>query len=187
MSETQVATLLRRLRPLPHDIERSGFRLEVEHGIGCAKLRIYGAQADARYREIVGTLPPAVREQAGIGELTMAWLGPREWMATGPEAKIVEWLVLIEQAGHEDVLTADLTHARTALVVSGDQARAAVASHCPLNLWPEVFPVNAVARSLLGDTSMFIARLADGEDGARFRIVVDQTMAAYAARMLAGA
>ena len=187
MADSHVTTSLRRTAPIAPNVDRPGLSLHVELGLGVAKLRIYGPDADARFSAILGIAPPSAREQADASGLTIAWLAPGEWMATGPEAEVADWVARLDNAGDEDALAIDFTHARTAFVLAGTAARAAIASHCPLDLWPDVFPVSAVARSLLGDTGMFIARLADNEDGPRFRIIVDQTMAAYAARMLAGA
>lgn len=186
MADIQAATSLRRAEPEDREVTRPGLRIHIERDLGVAKLRIYGSEADARFSTIADTAPPSPREQIVTTGLTLAWLAPGEWMATGPELQIAEWVLRIAVAGDEDALAVDITHARTAFVVAGAEARSAIAAHCPLDLCPELFGVNSVARSLLGETGMFIARLTDGEDGARFRIIVDQTMAAYAARMLAG-
>jgi sarcosine oxidase subunit gamma len=186
MADAQAATLLRRAEPEALEVTRPELSVQVERDLGIAKLRVHGAGADTRFAMIVGTAPPAPCEQISAADLTLAWLAPGEWMATGPEPRIAEWVSRIANAGDEDALAVDITHARTAFVVAGTQARSAISAHCPLDLWPEVFGVHSVGRSLLGETGTFIARLTDGEDGARFRIVVDQTMAAYAARMLAG-
>jgi sarcosine oxidase subunit gamma len=186
MADIQAGTLLRRAKPEAREVTRRDLSIHIERDLGIAKLRIHGPEADTRFATIVGTAPPAPLEQIGASDLTLAWLAPGEWMATGPEPAIAEWVLRIATAGDEDALAVDITHARTGFVVAGTQARSAIAAHCPLDLWSEVFAVNSVGRSLLGETGTFIARLTDGEDGARFRIVVDQTMAAYAARMLAG-
>jgi hypothetical protein len=65
--------------------------------------------------------------------------------------------------------------------------RDALAAHCPLDLRGRSFPVGAVARSLLGEAGIFIAREADVAGETLFRLIVDQTMAHYAVRLLAAA
>src|SRR6185437_4767313 len=89
--------------------------------------------------------------------------------------------------GGDSVLAVDLTHGRTAFLLSGANARAALNTHSPLDLRAESFPVGATARTLLGDTGMFIARLPDVPGGPSFQVIVDQTMAPYAARLLTAA
>lgn len=187
MADLDRMTMLQRAAPIPVGRERAGLSLQVEQGLGIARLRIYGPDAEARFRTIVGLAPPRIREQAHKKGLTLAWLAPGEWLVTGVETDISAWVVRVGDRGGDEVLVTDVSHARTAFLLGGANARAALAAHCPLDLWPDVFPVNAVARSLLGDTGLFIARLADGEDGPRFRIMVDQTMALYAVRLLVGA
>ena len=187
MADIDTMVALQRAAPIAVGFEREGLILQVEQQIGIAKLRIYGNEPNGRFQRIVGHTPPRMREQAKRMNLSFAWLAPGEWLATGPEAEIAALVVRAEAKGGDEALTTDFTHARTAFLLSGSNARGALAAHCPLDLWPDIFPVNAVARSLLGDTGMFIARLADESDGPHFRIIVDQTMAAYAARMLAGA
>lgn len=153
-------------------IDRAGVTLAVEHDLALAKVQTLGDAAG-----------PAAGKQEHAGGLTRAWMAPNEWLLIGPQAIVA---TAMAAATGDDALVVDLTHGRTAFLLSGAEARDALAAHCPLDLWPATFPVDAVARTLLGDTSMFIARLADGADGPCFRIIVDQTMAAYAARMLAG-
>jgi sarcosine oxidase subunit gamma len=129
--------------------------------------------------------PPSATRQITVAETSFAWLSPNEWLLCGPEAAVLTWLARIDQQGCDDALALDLSHARGALRLGGPEARDALAAVCPLDLWSESFAVDTVARSLLGETGMFIVRLADVNGSPQFRIIVDQTMLAYAARMLA--
>jgi sarcosine oxidase subunit gamma len=81
-------------------------------------------------------------------------------------------------------LGVDLTHARASFLLTGADARDRLASTTPLNVADAAFGEGSVARTPLGETTMFLARLADRDASPRFRIIVDQTMACYAARML---
>ncbi len=181
------AIMLERAGPAVADIARPGLSARIEAGLGIAKLRIFGSDFDARFKGVVGFVPPKMREQADKKGLTFAWMAPGEWLVTGAEADVVAWVARITAQGADDVLAIDISHARVSFLLEGADARTAVAAHSPLDLWPDVFPVGAVARSLFGDTGMFIARLADANDAPRFRIIVDQTMAPYAGRLLARA
>jgi sarcosine oxidase, subunit gamma len=165
---------------------RPGFALRVEQGLGIGKLQVIGADPAAVFRRIVGFGAPATGRQIHERGANFAWMSPNEWLLTGAEDEVRAWLAQLGERGGEETLAIDLSHARASFVVDGANVRDVLASLCPLDLWSERFPVGSVARSLLGDTGMFIARLADLADGPRFRIVVDQTMETYAARLFAG-
>lgn len=185
MAESDSATMLRRAAPAVADRVRPGLSFRVEQGLGIAKLRLFGAEAGTRFQAVVGIAPPRACTQSKDLDLTFAWLAPGEWLVTGPEGAVAAWVEQTAARDADDLLAIDCSHARIAFLLEGSNARAALASHCPLDLWPEVFPVDAVARSMLGDTGMFIARLADAGDAPSFRIIVDQAMAAYAGRLFA--
>lgn len=187
MDKTLLTPMLTRAAPPVADLERPGLMLRVRHDLGIGKLRVAPSDADASFQRIAGFAPPPVGRQVERDTLTFGWMAPGEWLVTGPEPAVATWVTEATEKGADEVLAIDFTHARVAFELSGNNTRAALAAHCPLDLWPDAFPVNAVARSLLGETVMSIARLADNEDGARFRIIVDQTMAPYARRLFAGA
>lgn len=185
MAESNPAIMLHRAAPSVADIVRPGLSFRVEPDLGIAKLRIFGREADTRFRDVAGITPPRALTQVEDRALTFAWLAPGEWLVTGPETAVAAWVEDAMAPGADDLLAIDFTHARTAFLLEGEKARAALAAHCPLDLWPDAFPVSAAARSLLGDTGLFIARLADADGAPRFRVIVDQTMAAYAGRLFA--
>jgi sarcosine oxidase subunit gamma len=164
------------------------FTAKIEHDLGIAKLQLLGRkQADDLLVQLVGGPAPDVGRQRESDGLTIAWLAPGEWLLLGREPIVASHARALALTGGNDALVVDLTHARTAFLLSGTAVRAVLAAHCPLDLWPDSFPENAAARSLLGDAGMFISRLTDGRDGRpTFRIILDQTMAPYAARMLGG-
>jgi sarcosine oxidase subunit gamma len=165
---------------------RPGFVMQVEPELGVGKVQICGVTPDADFLRIVGLDAPRPQRQIHEQGVTFAWLSPNEWMLTGCESDVRAWLAKINDRGRDDVLAIELSHARVSLIVDGPQVRDVLASLCPLDLWSEAFPIGSVARSLLGESPMFISRLPDLADRPRFRVMVDQTMAAYAVRMLAG-
>ena len=187
MDKISPAPLLRLAMPPVADLDRTGFRLRVDADLGIAKLRVAPSDADTGFRSVAGFAPPAAGSQIDRDWLTFAWLAPSEWLITGPGKSVAAWIAAANDIGGDDVLAVDFTHARVAFELAGARARARLAAHCPLDLWPETFPVGAAARSLLGDTVMFIARLNDHAGDPRFRVVVDQTMAPYTRRLFAGA
>ena len=186
MAELDSTMVLTRAGSRISPLTRPGFALRIEPDLGIGKLLVLGAQPAVVFRRIVGHDAPAAGRQIHDQGVNFAWLSPSEWLLTGNEHEMAARLARIDQRGGDDALVVDLSQARTSFVLDGPQVRDVLASLCPLDLWSEAFPVGSVARSLLGDTSMFIARLADLAGGPRFRVVVDQTMEAYAARLLAG-
>ena len=119
------------------------------------------------------------------GGIAVSWLAPDEWLLTGPEGAVLAALERAENAG-DSALATDLSHARASFQLSGAGARDRLAAQTPLDISDAAMPVGRVARTPLGDTGMFLARLPDTAGQPTFRIIVDQTMAAYAVRMLAG-
>lgn len=180
---------LRRSRAAELAIDRPGFAATIEHDLGIAKLQfLERKQANGVLAQLLGCPAPEVGRQRESDGLTIAWLAPGECLLLGPEPTVAKQMRDLALTGGRDALVIDLTHARTCFLLTGVAVRAVLAAHCPLDLWSGSFPENAVARSLLGDADMFIARLRDRLDGRpAFRVIIDQTMAPYAARMLGGA
>lgn len=184
-ASTNPALLL--ANPPVEDVRGDGFSLRVDRNLGIAKLRVAPADSDTGFRSLAGFAPPATGREIARGALAFAWLAPGEWLITGTPAAVATWLEDANDIGGDEALAVDFTHARVAFELVGSNARSALAAHCPLDLWPEAFPVGAVARTLIGDTVMFIARLEDEARDPRFRIIVDQTMAPYVRRLFARA
>jgi sarcosine oxidase subunit gamma len=186
MADPTPSTFLQRTPSPAPEIARPGLTLRVERDIGIAKLQLLGEQPERQLSARTGLATPQTAAQVEENGLTLAWLAPGEWLLIGRESVVATKVSEMNAQSDADTLIVDLTHARTSFLVSGASARGALAAHCPLDLWPTAFPPGMVARSLLGDTGMFIACLNDGADDPCFRIIVDQTMASYAARMIAG-
>jgi sarcosine oxidase, subunit gamma len=186
MAELRTAVVLRRSASSITAFSRPRLSLQPEC-LGIAKLHMAGRDLETRFRTLTGIAPPSPRTQYEARDLTFAWLAPGEWLATGPEPLVGAWVTRASSVGDGALLAVEITHARASFVLAGEDARAALAAHCPLDLWPATFPVGMVARSLLGDTRMFIARLADAGNGPSYRIIVDQTMSSYATGLLARA
>lgn len=185
MDKPDIVPVLQRSFPQSVDIRHPGFSMRAEPALGIAKLHMLAPPTTARFRKIMGMAPPPTLRQTDGASLSIAWMAPAEWLVTGPFAVVSAWAKRTAILGADDLLAIDYTHARAAFSVTGQHARARLAAHCPLDLWDGSFPVGSAARSLLGDTGMFIVRLADHAGHACFRVIVDQTMADYAARLFA--
>jgi len=187
MDKSFLTAKLERAEPPVEDFAQPGLSLRVERDLGVAKLRVMLNTGDDAFQRVVGVAPPPPRAQIERDGLTFSWMSPDEWLITGPEASVAVWLTGVNAHADEGALAVDLTHARVSLELTGHSVRAALSRHSPLDLWPDTVPVGSVARTALGETRMFIARLEDEKGHPRFRIIIDQTMAPYVRRLFAGA
>jgi sarcosine oxidase subunit gamma len=155
--------------------------------LGLVKVQVAGERSEAVLALALGTALPQPGAAVPIGPIDCLWLAPGEYLLVGDEHAVGATAGEVQEklAGTLNMVT-DMTHARAAFVLSGTDARNALAAHCPLDLSDAGFAVGDVARSLLGDCGVLVQRLASRENGAAFRIIVDQTMAHYAVRLLAG-
>lgn len=170
----------------PAGFAHAGATLTPEPLLGVGKIQILGAKATAFFEQAFGQAPPPPRGSLLLDGVIVSWLAPGEWLVTGSEADIQAALVRADSVAGDSGLMTDLTHARASFVLSGMLARDTLAGLTPLDISDAALRIGGVARVPFGDTGMFLARLADLDGEPRFRIVVDQTMAAYAVRMLAG-
>lgn len=157
---------------------RAGCELVAETDLAIGKLRLFGGDFEALF----GFAPPAPRTQTDRGGATYAWMAPGEWLVTGTKDAVDTALAVA--CGQDLALALDITHGRAAFLLSGAEARTAIAGVSALDTRDRSFAVGSVARTKLGETGMFIARLPDRDGNPRFRIIVDQTMTAYAVRVL---
>ena len=159
-------------------------RLVAEPRLGVARLQIMTDDADAWFETTLGVQAPAALSHIQIGLVSIAWLAPAEWLATGPEKDVEQIRIRCAEAAGPHGLMVDLSHGRISFELCGRAARAVIASHCPLDLSDAAMPVGAAMRSVFSDTGFFISRHPDRDDQPCYRLVFDQAMAAYAGRML---
>ena len=166
-------------------IARDDLTLSVDATVSILKIRAMPEALD-RMTDVFRAVCPAERRWVSHGLLVCAWLAPAQWLLTGPPAEIAVVARRCETLGGDAMLAVDLSHGRTLLSLSGHGAQDALAAHCPIDLRSPKFPAGSVARSLLGEAGLFLARLPDVSDAPVFRLIVDQTMTDYVVRMLAG-
>lgn len=108
-----------------------------------------------------------------------AWLGPDEWLIideTGdPSVDLARAKVL-----HSSV---DISHRNTAILVSGEGARATLQSGCPQDLSDAVFPVGAASRTVMGKIEVVILRTGETD----FRVECWRSFSDYAFAFLSDA
>lgn len=173
--------------PAVTEIASEQLRLEFDPRFGIAKVQIWGGDYRPVAKALGAELPDAQRAILdNSSAVEIAWLAPDEWLLFGAEPDVARAADQARAAlSKSTALVTDLTHARAAFRLIGAKARDALAAHCPLDFSDAAFPVGAVARSLLGETHMFVGRRADEDRQPSFRLIVDQTMAQYASRLLA--
>lgn len=160
-----------------------GITLTLEAGLGVGKVQFLSGTTAACFSDLFGQSAPAACRSLSLEEVEVSWLAPDEWLLTGEEAGVLAMIGRAAMFG-DACLATNLSHARAAFRLSGARARERLASVTPLDVSAAAMSVGDVARAPLSDTGMFLARLPDSDGQPDFRIVVDQTMAAYAVRML---
>ncbi len=111
--------------------------------------------------------------------LTAFWLGPRSWLlvAGGPSSAPGG---LSDFATKRDSLNAigaalfDLSASRVAYTLTGTHAAAMLASGCPLDLHPRVFPAGACAQSVFGHVNALVYK---SDETPSFTVMVARSFA----------
>jgi heterotetrameric sarcosine oxidase gamma subunit len=103
---------------------------------------------------------PAPNRFSGDARKSLRAIGPGTWQIVGDEGSVPEAAAL--RATLSGVATVvDLSHARTALQVSGAAAARTLAKHCGLDLHVSKFPTGSAANTRFGHIGMTLARIDD--------------------------
>jgi sarcosine oxidase subunit gamma len=106
------------------------------------------------------------------------WLGPDEWLVI--DEGEADLMAAVAGSGVLHSAT-DVSHRNTAILVSGPEAAAAIASACPLDLSNAIFPVGAAARTVLAKIEVVLFRTGEEE----YRVECWRSFAPYAFGLLA--
>lgn len=141
-----------------------------------------GPAADAVGLELGFPLPTEPGTTNGSGPLTVAWLGPDEWLVIGPagaERGLAARLRSAVGAAHASVV--DVSAQRTTLLVAGPRARDLLALGCSLDLHPHSFGVGRCAQTRLARAQVVLIGRDPGEDSQApaFWVLVGASFAAY--------
>src|SRR6185437_7226412 len=112
------------------------------------------------------------------------WLGPDERLLLGPADAAGEMAGLLQRAlaGMSHSLV-DVSHAQTAIELSGARAAAALNIGCPLDLDPAVFPVDMCTRTVFAKAQIVLWRTSLET----FRVETARSFAPYVTQILAQA
>ncbi|TMR97754.1 sarcosine oxidase subunit gamma [Nonomuraea basaltis] len=119
---------------------------------------------------------PCTAVPAGSG-VTVAWLGPDEWLVIAPEGYQPE--LLRKALGERHGSIVDVSAQRTTLLVAGPRARDLLAHGCALDLHPSVFGPGRCAQTVLARAQVVLLPRQDG-----FLVLVRSSFAAYLSEWL---
>jgi sarcosine oxidase subunit gamma len=124
------------------------------------------AQIDLRVEEAVAgdaaLLVPFAPNTVLRHELRAAlWLGPDEWLVTGPAGSQADLIAELETAlGDADRSIVDVSASRAVLDLSGQLVRDVLATGCPIDLHPSVWHPGRCAQTLFDRTPVLLEHLA---------------------------
>ena len=136
-----------------------------------------------------GALPLTPNTAAALDGWTVLWLGPDEWLATGPaEAGAARTAALADAladalASRHHSLT-DVSAMYTTLALSGPHARAVLMKGCRLDLHPRAFAPGGCVQTTLAKAQVILHRI---DDGSAYEITVRNSFALYLASWLVDA
>jgi sarcosine oxidase subunit gamma len=140
-----------------------------------------GAQAAAKLLGV--ELPTTASTYASIGDITVIWLGPDEWLMTGTTLAGPELEARLRDAvAPHGGAAVDVSGQRTTLRLSGPHSRDMLAKGTSLDLHPRIFGKGASAETTLGQAGIML--LAVDGSGADYRILVRSSFARYLADWL---
>lgn len=122
-------------------------------------------------------LPAGPGRTATAGGRTALWLGPDEWLLLAPSGS------LDPKAAVERGAAVDISHRQVGLILGGRDAADALATGCPLDLHPTVFPPGTCTRTVFGKAEVVLWRT----DALRFHLEVARSFAGYVHARLTGA
>jgi sarcosine oxidase, subunit gamma len=136
---------------------------------------------DAAGAQLGAPLPPP-GGTAVAGELTVAGLGPDEWLVLAPPRSPVRARLRVALGGQHCSIV-DVSAARTTIAIEGEQAADVLAHGCALDLHPTRFPPGSVAQTAIAGTDVVLL----ARPGGGFWLLVRASTARHLAGWLADA
>ena len=126
--------------------------------------------------------PQAPNTWAGRPDCAALWLGPDEWLVTAAHGRARELCAALASrlAGTHHAVT-DVSAARAAIELAGDDARSVLAKGCALDLHARAFAPPQCAQSLLARAQVIVQCVSDRPV---FRLYVRRSFAGYLAAWL---
>lgn len=115
----------------------------------------FSSRISLRSRDVVFDIP--INRCTDSNGLTIARLGPDEWLLLGADDSALEQRVAEAVAGRTHSLV-DISHRQVGIEVCGLRAREVLNGGCPLDLGDEAFPAGSATRTLLGKAEIILIR-----------------------------
>lgn len=143
----------------------------------CAKFVLHGQPDDPALRDAVSaafnlTLPPVSKAVEGDGR-TLAWLGPKEWLALCPAEQETAAAETLRAAGISHV---SVGHGRALISLSGSDARDLLRKGTSLDVHPRSFGPGDCAQTRLARLAVLLIPRGAPEG---FDVVCDRGFAGY--------
>ena len=136
-------------------------------------------------RALGAALPVEPNTVATVGERSILWLGPDEWLVVDGPDLAAEIEARVRDAFEPDWgSVVDVSANRTVVELTGPHTRDLLARGCSLDLHPRTFGPGRCAQTLLAQTAVILWQT---DDTPTFRILVRASFAAHLARWLADA
>ncbi|MER7011634.1 sarcosine oxidase subunit gamma family protein [Saccharopolyspora sp. NPDC000359] len=142
-----------------------------------------GSPAAERVATAIGAGLPEPGGVVAVRDLVVLWLGPDEWLVTGPagaQDRIERTLNSALGGGFGAVV--DLSAHRTTIEVSGERARDLLSTGCALDLHPRAFPAGRCASTLLARAQVVL--VCRDARAPRYWVLVRASFARYLADWL---
>ncbi len=142
-------------------------------------------EATSELRRIVAELagcglPLRPLDSAAKGNMVALWLGPDEWLITGPADSVALTAKLQRAFRGKFVTVTDLSHAMAVIRLAGPNAGDVLSKGCGLDLHPRVFKPGNVAGTLLAHAHVFLHQV----DESAYHLYVRRSYADYLWRWL---
>jgi len=134
--------------------------------------------------KIIGlALPRAAYGSASLGGRHALWLGPDEWLILDEAAGADRLACAGKPLAEIGAAFVDIGHRQLAFAITGSEVETWLASGCPLDLSPAVFPVGACSRTVFHKAEIVLWRT-----GIRcFHLEVWRSFATYVETLLTDA
>ncbi|WP_109212340.1 MULTISPECIES: sarcosine oxidase subunit gamma family protein [Microbacterium] len=144
-----------------------------------------GTDAARRLEDVVAPLPLRCGATARVGDTTILWLGPEEFLVVAPASVHAELggklqSNLTTALGDDAGQVVDLSANRTAFELSGPRALAVLQKGCALDLHPRVLPVGAAVSTEVGGVALILWRT----DETTYRLMPRASFSDFAAAWL---
>ena len=162
----------------------TGVRAEVLRDLCYVNLR--GNSGDANFvepvREALGQALPDQPNTTSVGEHTIYWLGPDEWLICSVadiKNSLADRLRVATDKLH--VAVNDVSGGMVTIRLTGDDVRCLLSKGCTIDFHPQEFKAGDCAQSGLAKTNVVLGR---SSDGLAYDIIVRRSFADYLALWL---